>query len=28
VSGADGRAPLVIGAAARQSVLENRPVVI
>ena len=28
VSGADGRAPLVIGAAARQSVLENRPVTI
>jgi myo-inositol 2-dehydrogenase/D-chiro-inositol 1-dehydrogenase len=28
VSGSDGRAPLVIGAAARQSVLENRPVAI
>lgn len=28
VSGADGRAPLVIGAAARQSVLENRPVAV
>ena len=28
VSGADGRAPLVIGAAARQSASENRPVAI